>query len=264
MTITKKNHYNPCLWTAYWNYNYYHNIDYRKSTSPRIQRIKSLNLKADKIICTTTEKVFFEKRMGLAEVSENKVIDFEDFFTSSENLVKKTLFEVIQKNGIDTLEEKTNISSFISDLRIRHYENFNGLVKKYSKKGKQKIKLFAELISDYSSTDFHNSQIIPLLSSEWIIYKSKDFKFPLGDNPVLVNNKNILIALSPKMLLQINYKKKVLPNVKCKVRYKMNYFKFKEFMHRTINSTNREIIFNDIIVLEKWKKSNVYNKKTKI
>ncbi|WP_179009704.1 DUF4238 domain-containing protein [Winogradskyella forsetii] len=263
MSITKKNHYNPCFWTAYWNHDYYHNHEYRKSANARNQKIQSLNLKGNKILPSKTEDVFFEKRMGLANVSENEVLDFENFFTTSENLIKEPLFSIIEKNEIDSLEEKTHISSFISDMILRHYKNFNGLIDDYNKKGKQKIELFIDLKNDYSTSDFHKAQIIPLLSSEWIIYQSKDFKFPLGDNPILMNDKNILFALSPKMLIRINYKKKVLPDTACVVKHKMNYFTYRNFMRRTIISSDREIIFNEVGVLEKWRKSKVYQKKQK-
>ena len=263
MSITKKNHYNPTFWTAFWNYDYYHNADYRKENSSRYQNVYSLNLKGNKILQTTVENVFYEKKMGLAEIDENTVLDFEDFFTTYENLPKKSLLDVIQQNEINSLEEKTWVSSFIADLMIRHYENFNRLVERYISDGKKKLDFVIDLGKDYSSTDFHKSQIIPLVSSEWIIYKSEKFKFPLGDNPVLINNKNILIAISPKMLLKINYNKIVKPESKCIIKHKINCFLYKEFIYRTIDSSNREIIFNNKEFLEKLQKSKVYRKKQK-
>jgi hypothetical protein len=263
MSITKKNHYNPCFWTAYWNYQYYHNEEYRRENSPRIQKIYSLNIKADNIFPQTTEKVFYEKRMGLAKINDDAILDFEDFFTTHENLPKKVLIKVIEQNNIESLEEKTLIASFISDLMIKHYENFNSSVDKYISHGKKKIDFLIDLNNNYSSTVFHKSQIIPLIASEWIIYLSKEFKFPLGDNPILINNKNILVALSPKMLLKINYNKLVMPEKICEVKHTMNCYTYRDFVYRTIASSNREIIFDNIDVLEKWRKSKVYLKKVK-
>ncbi|XLS29624.1 hypothetical protein ACJD0Z_02110 [Flavobacteriaceae bacterium M23B6Z8] len=263
MSITKKNHYNPCFWTAYWNYQYYHNEEYRRKNSPRIQKIYSLNIKADNIFPTITEKVFYEKRMGLAEIKDDVILDFENFFTIQENSAKSVLIKVIKQNNIESLEEKTWIASFIYDLMIRHYENFNSLVDKYISNGKNKIDFLIDLNNDYSSTEFHKSQIIPLIASEWSIYLSKEFKFPLGDNPILINNKNILLAISPKMLLKINYKKHVTPEKICEIKHKMSCYTYRNFVYRTITSSNREIIFDNIDVLEKWRKSKVYLKKVK-
>ncbi|HEX9827973.1 MAG TPA: hypothetical protein VGA80_15345, partial [Flavobacteriaceae bacterium] len=217
MSITIKNHYNPCFWTAYWNYEYYHSKEYREANLPRNQKIYSLNVRADKVLPETTKKVFYEERMGLAEINKEAILDFEDFFTTYEDLTKKTLFNVIQQNEIKSLKEKTEISSFIADLILKHYENFNSLVDKFINDGKKKIDFLIDLKQNYSSVDYHNKTIMPLVASEWILYISTEFKFPLGDNPVLINNKNILIALSPKMLLKINHNRFVTPETKCEI-----------------------------------------------
>ncbi len=263
MSITIKNHYNPCFWTAYWNYEYYHSQEYREANCARNQRIYSLNVRANKVLPEKTRKVFYEERMGLAEINKEAILDFEDFFTTYENLTRKTLFNVIQQNDIKSLKEKTEISSFIADLILKHYENFNSLVDKYINDGKEKIDFVIDLKQNYSSVDYHNKTIIPLVMSEWIIYTSTEFKFPLGDNPVLINNENILIALSPKMLLKINLNKFVSSETKCEIRKKMNYYTYKDFIYRTIASSKREIIFNDFDLLEKLRKSKAFMNKKK-
>jgi len=69
--LTKKNHYNPCFWTALWNIDYFNAFKNHCETKllARNQKVFSLNIKADKIIPTTTENVHFEKHLGIAEIT---------------------------------------------------------------------------------------------------------------------------------------------------------------------------------------------------
>lgn len=288
MPITKKTHYIPCFWTAFWNSDYYHFENIRRTQSPRKQIVKSLNYSANKIITTKTEKVFFEHGMGLSDITYNSiidfanrnnescfndiinlspdsysdlVIDFENFFTTMEDLVKEQLVNIIVKNEINTISEKAYIASFISDLIVRNYKNFDNLSLIYEKMNKPKFELFWNLRNDFSNPVVHQQLIIPIVASEWILYRTSCFKFPLGDQPVLSNKRNILIALSPTLLLKVNLKKKVSPKKICKNKKGVNYFVYREFMQRTISDSFREIIFNDEDLLNSWKETRVYKEK---
>lgn len=288
MLITKKNHYNPCLWTAYWNFNYYHNEDLKNSQKARNQQIYSLNLIGNKILTTTVEKVFYEKGMGIANITYNSVLDFtkrnqphdfndiqntpkkyfndlimdfENFFTILDELIQNPLKSIIHKNEINTIEDKIHIASFIVDLKLRNYKNFNNLVYLNSQQKKPKFELFWNLKKDFSDPEYLMKMIIPIVASEWILYRSNKFSFPLGDDPILINRKNILFALSPKMLLKINFRKKVPPENICIIKDNINFLNYKDFMGRTVQNSYREIIFSDKAVLEKLKNSRVYKNK---
>lgn len=78
MSITKKNHYNPCFWTAFWNIEYLdsHRNNAIENLDPRKMNVCVLNLKANKIILQKTEKIFFERNAGLAVVSEENIINY--------------------------------------------------------------------------------------------------------------------------------------------------------------------------------------------
>lgn len=72
MNIAKKNHFNPCFWTAYWNLDYYSTVtttDHRPD--PRKQRIFALNVRANKILHLTVENVHFDKHIAVAEITPN-------------------------------------------------------------------------------------------------------------------------------------------------------------------------------------------------
>jgi len=285
MPITKKNHYNPCFWTAFWNSDYYYKENVRTTQNPRTQKVFSLNLIGDKIIPTKTENVFFEKGMGLSKISADSVtdyaernndslfnkleniesldnndllIDFENFFSTMEDLIKEPLLSVINKNEINTIAEKTHIASFIFDLIIRNYKNFNRMISRNDELNKPKFELFWNLKNDFSNPEVLKNAIIPIVASEWILYKTKKFKFPLGDQSVLINDRNALIALSPILLLKIKFKKKVSPTNICKTKKRLSFLSYRDFMHRTIKSSCREIIFSNKQLLLDWKETRVY------
>ncbi|GAH09143.1 unnamed protein product, partial [marine sediment metagenome] len=129
MNITKRNHYNPCFWTAYWNSEY---LDAKRQASnqtlhPRETEIYSLNIKSNKILIQKTRNVFFKKGAGLAKITredalsycnrafpdefenidkyydrhpEDIYIDFENHFTEFESFFRPSLEKVIQKRTI--------------------------------------------------------------------------------------------------------------------------------------------------------------------
>ena len=68
--FTRRNHYNPCFWTALWNEDYFREYcsDTARGSSPRDQVVYALNLHAAKVLRTTVEKVHFHKDLGVAEI----------------------------------------------------------------------------------------------------------------------------------------------------------------------------------------------------
>lgn len=287
---TKRNHYIPCFWSAFWNSEYYLNETIRNTQKPRNQLVHSLNLKGDVLLLKKTNDIFWEKGMGLATMSDFAIkeferrrnsdefnqflsvertentpvgIDFENFFTAYENISREYLITVILKNNIDTLEEKTQIASFLVDLVLRNPINIKKLVSFFQASNSYKFELFYNIKQAYSDEQFHFKMIIPLISKEWILYNSNKFLFPLSENPILMNNKNLLIALSPKLLLRINLKKSVVPEKVSTLKRSINYFLYQNFLKRTILSASREIIFCDSVLLKKIQKSRNYKQRKK-
>jgi hypothetical protein len=78
-----------------------------------------------------------------------------------------------------------------------------------------------------------------------------------------MNNKNLLIALSPKLLLRINLKKSVVPEKVSTLKRSINNFLYQNFLKRTILSASREIIFCDSVLLKKIQKSRNYKQRKK-
>ena len=284
MTLTKKTHYNPCFWTAFWNHEYFCH-DYRDSVSAREQSIYSLNLKGNKILKTKVEKVFYEKKMGLLELKFddyllftekyfpqeykrvikdsdnffcNYVIDNENFFSAIDDCHADFIRIVISKNNITTTEEKCKVALFIVDIMIRNHKNFERIRTTNKEANRTDADFFWHFREHLTNPKFLLCLASPLIGSKWVIYATQNFKFPLCDTPVLLTNTNLMFALSPKMLIEIDFRKISSPDSRCNIKKNISNIKYREFMRRTIQNTHREIIFGNEDILKKWKESEVY------
>lgn len=289
MNLTKKNHYNPCFWTAFWNNEYL--LGKRKGcndlSKPRDVQIYSLNLKSNKIVQLKTENVFFEKGAGLAELTkenildycqrafpdqhqglskyyeqnpEDLILDFENHFTEIENSYRPILEKVIVNSKIEDITDKTFLSFFVFFQIIRNHNELKFASQFFQRKNMAKFEMLLELKHTISDPKILLKLILPYLSSKWILYKLKENKFPLSDNPVLIRPLHILLPLAPDLLLEIDLKKTVNENSICVTHKGISYFKYKELKKRTIENSSREIVYGDSGILLKIMKSNNYNR----
>src|SRR5206468_3911583 len=83
------------------------------------------------------------------------------------------------------------------------------------------------------------------------LYKLAKDTFPLNDSPVLLKPKSIMVALSPRLLLEIDRTRNNIPHDCCISNY-IEHDKLEEFRRRTIANTFREIIFGTATLLEEW------------
>lgn len=77
MTFTKRNHYNPCFWTAHWNAEYHRvAVAGAQTSAARTQRVHELSVKSDKVFESTVENVHYDKHLGVAEITREAAEDF--------------------------------------------------------------------------------------------------------------------------------------------------------------------------------------------
>ncbi len=289
MNLTKKNHYNPCFWTAFWNNEYLEGKrkGFNNLTKPRDVQICSLNLKSNKIILQKTENVFFDKGAGLADLTkenaldycqralpeqydelkkyydknpEDLYLDFENHFTGMENCVNPSLEKVIINRKIEDIKDKTFISFFIFFQIIRNHNELNFATHFFQTRNLAKFEMFLEMKHAFSDQKMLLKLIFPFLSSKWILYKLKENKLPLSDNPTLIRPFQIFLPLAPDLLLEIDLKKKVNEKNICVTQKGITYFQYKELKKRTIENSSREIVSGDSGILLKIMKSKNYNR----
>lgn len=293
MNLTKRTHYNPCFWTALWNKNYYDKFinDRKTKKDCRNQCVYSLNIKANKIMRTKVEDTFYENGLGITIITQEQaenycrinfpnqhkdlvkyyedhpgdfILDFENIFTGVENSdAYKTLLEVIANESINSITEKAFIASFIVMHKMRSHSMINAMIEMLEKTGGRRFEHFLWVKKVWSSPDILYSLVNPIIEGQWILYRTDDFTFPLNDSPIMSKNGNIMAALSPKMLLEINTTIKSDPE-KWIAKYHIPKYKLNEYKRRAILSCFKEIIYFDDELLSDWKKSTEYKERAEL
>jgi hypothetical protein len=78
----------------------------------------------------------------------------------------------------------------------------------------------------------------------------------IGHNP-----RTILVALSPRMLLEIHLCQPMTDSIGIHHHDGVPPSKYREFRRRCIDRTSKEIIFNDRAVLEQWRRTAEYRRR---
>lgn len=292
MKFTKRNHYNPCFWTALWNEDYYNEVakNIAHSLPPRDHLVYALNVKSGQINKLKVEKVHYDKNLGVAEITKKAAedfakryhpnryehfllenekadypvyIDFEDILTELEKMPPyKVLLQVAKKKQIDTIEEKAFLGCFIVLQQMRSHAIMNTMIQFCAELQEHKFEHFVTLKWMLSDVNFLFSVVNPFVECQWTLYAADSNIFPLCDSAILVKPHSVLVALSPRLLLEIERTLPAGDNV-CRLKQKINKAKYDEFRRRTIGNTFREII-GDENALKKWKNTREFIERLKM
>jgi len=113
-----------------------------------------------------------------------------------------------------------------------------------------------------SDTKFLFSVVNPLVECQWTLYAADANIFPLCDSAILVKPHSVLVALSPRLLLEIERTLSAGDN-ECRLKQTINKAKYDEFRRRTIGNTFREII-GDEKILKEWKNTKEFIERVKM
>ncbi len=78
MKFTKRNHYNPCFWTALWNEDYYSRAtkNHAHLLPCRDHAVCALNVKSGQIHKSKVDNIHYDKNLGVAEISRTAAEEF--------------------------------------------------------------------------------------------------------------------------------------------------------------------------------------------
>ena len=293
MRLTKRNHSNPCFWTALWNRSYLDNV---VSASPKIlparrQIVYSLNVRADKIIETIVDDVHVDKDIGIAEVTPQAMKQFckrhfpkeyDRFIKDMENHPEtlcmpieqvlnaleetpayETLLSVAAKERIDSRDEIAHLSAFLTFQHFRSHALLRSTLERVNAAGMEAFEYFWLLKQIMGNTDSLFLFVEPLATSQWILYRMPDHTFPLPDTPVLIRRTNVMIALSPRLLAEIRLDRRV-PNGSWVMKTGISRKKLKEYRQRAIGNTFKELIVSNRSILEEWQASGHFRRQVKL
>jgi hypothetical protein len=284
MQVTKKNHYNPCFWIAHWNRDYLDAVLAGRGTSldVRTQPVNVLNVKANKVMKSTAENVHFDKKFCIADITveaakryakrcfpkESKkllkeldqldgeyFLDLEPLLTTLEGMqAYTTLKKVIATQQLDNELEKAFLGSFLHLQQMRSHAHMRSMVETTEEIGFDKFEYFVSMTHCLQDRKRMAELQRLLTTGQWILYTVKTDSFPLTDSPVLIRTQSVMVALSPRLLLEIDRQQLNMPGETAR-HSELYPSKLEEFRRRTIGNTFREIIFSDAAVLEDWRQS---------
>lgn len=279
--FTRRNHYNPCFWTALWNESYFAKFcsGNEKGESARQQNVYALNLRADKILPTKVETIHYQKDLGVAEITpaswrnfcvrrgltehddlranQNELstglyLDFEDILNGVETAAKYScLMKAARLGGLESLEHKGFLIGTLMIHAMRSYEFMTVAIDEMDSLGVAKWEYFVDLRHTWSDPEaLMRAVLVPSLG-EWTFWRSDRHAFPLCDSPVMIGRDSIMAVLSPRLLLEINLNVRRDSPVWI-AKDEMPADKYSEFRRRSIRNAFKEIIFHDASVLADW------------
>jgi hypothetical protein len=281
--FTKRNHYNPCFWTAYWNPSYFDSIMAGKPVEGKVrdQKVFTLNIHADKVCLTKVDNVHFQKDLGVAEITPESMkryyerfypeqldefckyleshpdsvcIDFEDILTGLEKIGGyDSIIDSIINAGLTSVEHKGFLSIVLIYQAMRSFEMMTFMVESASKKGIDKWEYFVNLKNAWANPQLLARAVTPLAQGKWTFYRTKTHKFPICDSPILINQNSVMAILSPKLLLEIDLTIQKAEDY-WEIKEGIHFSKYREFCRRTINNTFHDILFHDADLLEQWRR----------
>jgi hypothetical protein len=287
MSFPQRNHYNPCFWTALWNVEYFE--AFRNGTEcpgpARKQIVSAANLKSGSVFPTSVERVHYDKGIGEAEMTREAVEDFcrrnqpdyydefcrrnetakypvwinlEDLLTAAEKMLPyEVLMAVAARGSIESAEEKVALAMFVYFHLLRSHAILNAVLESHAERGVSKFETFITLKSALSDEEFLMRAAESHTFAYWRLYRTKEHTFPLGDAAVLVGSESTMVALSPRLLLEISMNRRA-SEYQWDARNGVKPGKLAEYRRRTINSSFREIIFHDSETLQFWKSTREF------
>jgi hypothetical protein len=288
---TRRTHFNPTAWTAFWNSEYYASPAGKRA---REQRVHVLDLHANKVYSDKLDDIHFQRDLGLAELpleeakrlvggevrvtiaaesgpreevlNEDVLVCIEDLFTQAERgRAYKYLFEVIRKQRIDSVDERVGIAVFIAFQHFRTPENFERMVDRGKANGQSKLAVYEALFDVELWKGPFAADVRNLASRDWILHVADSHQFPLPDRPILRNDSltRLWVTLSPCLLLEINAQQEG-QGVTVKVNRTLHKSFMRHFQSLAIRRTVRHIIFHDKTVLEEWRERFEWREKVKV
>jgi len=290
--FAKRNHYNPCFWTALWNTDYYDAFLAGREADlvARKQTVHSLNAHSGKILKTSVERVHFDKGLGVAELTpaymkrfaarwfpggyqklaryvdahpDTLYIDFEDVLNGVE---RRGLYDSILKAarsvGISNPEHKGFITAALIIHATRSHEMTTTALERAAEAGLGRFDYFWNLKNAWGDPLTLARAGHPLAGAKWVLYRTKRHRFPLCDSPVMIERNKLTAILSPRLLLRID-----LGTPSREDQWEavdgISSGRFRQFQRLAIASTYREIIFSDTGELARWRDTSAFQERMK-
>src|SRR5258706_15817693 len=200
MNLTKRNHYNPCFWTALWNEAHYLQVGSKVAGkgSPRSQRVHALNVRSGAIYSTAVEHLHFDKNLGLAEMTPDSmkrfcrrwfpekyvevakdidqhpdalIMDFENILSGTEKHGHGFLLEAARYGGFSSVQHKGFVTCLVAIQAMRSHEFMTSMVTRTAAAGVEKWEYFWMLKHAWADRKALARATAPLACARWTLYR---------------------------------------------------------------------------------------------
>lgn len=277
----KRNHYNPCFWTALWNQQFFTDFCTGKPRRGRSreQLVHTLNLRGNRIFETKVENVHFDKGLGEVEITtpsmldfcrrhfpdkaevlaryleehpDSLYLDFEGTLTGVEDLQGyDALLRAARQGGLESTAHKGFLACALVMHAMRSHELMTGILEEPRPPGMEKWEYLWMLKNAWSDRLSLARAVSPLALGEWTFWRTPQHCFPLPDSPVMIDRDSLLAIISPGLLLKIDLTVSQRED-QWNIIEGIPTPTFEEFQRRAIANAFKDIIFSDARALEQW------------
>lgn len=280
--FTKRNHYNPCFWSALWCPTYYEKWLHGKTQSQvaRNQVVYTLNFRSGHIHGAKVADVHYDKDLGVAEISSDSMrkfcrkwqpdmygeidaylaanpealyMDFEDVLTFVENCgVYDPLMQIAKEGRIASPWQKGVLACMLVVHAMRSHELMTSMTKHTLPPDAQKWEYFWLLRNAWANPLILARAVTPIALGKWTLFRTSQHHFPLPDSPVMIGQYSLMAVLSPRLLLEVELDATKHKGI-CVIRDRVPGSKYREFRRRAIRNTFKELVFSDDSILDEWR-----------
>ncbi len=280
--FTKRNHYNPCFWTALWNKSFFEAFirGEQDRLVARDQVVWALNVRSKRIYEVTVDRIHYDKDLGVAEITpesakdfckrrfpseyerleryvnenpETVYLDFEDVLRGMEAVgTYECVLEAARSGGLSSTEHKGFVTCVLIIHAMRSHEMMASMIEHLNSVGIKKWEYFWLLKNAWGNPLVLARATTPLAFSSWTFYRTKEHGFPLCDSPMMIERDGLLAVLSPRLLLRIDLNSPASEH-EWKIYEGIDLHRYEEFRRRSIQNSFKEIIFSDPDELERWR-----------
>jgi hypothetical protein len=242
--------------------------------------VYALSVRTGAIRQTSVERVHYEDGIGTAEMSpesmkefcrrrfpqeyakvaeyidenpDTLIMDFEHILRSLEEMHGiKHLIQAAMLDGFSSTEHKGFIACLLIIHAMRSHEFMTAMLQRTSGGGMPKWEYFWMLKNAWGNRLVLARAVSPLGLGRWTLYRTPSHRFPLCDSPVMINRDNLMMVLSPRLLLEIDLTVQKRED-EWFVRDGISSSKYREFRRRSIQNTFKDILFSDEAELDVWR-----------
>ena len=291
MSLTKRNHFNPCFWSALWNETYHSHFMAGEESKLRAResQLIFLEINSNTILRLKADDVFFEKGLGLAEITQEKalefcrrhhadryeefskdvesnpetlILDFENIFSGLEQMpIYTTMINSARTGKIETDMDKSWIAFFTTHHQLRSHAYLQNLFEAYEAKGRAKFEALIELKWALSRKDFMTEETVSAFRRKWTLYRTPRKIIPLSDAPIVGTPKMQFVTIAPDTLITIEYYNADGLGVEYGSRIPTHVYNL--FLRTISKYATKGLVFSTEKAAEKWRESAAWKARRK-